>query len=235
MSLINLQAALYFPKDRNILALRAGLQSAVQAINRQLKLNLRPLDETNAEAFTGSEEAFTTNGQQIFLVYDEEKSFYGTNEFSLQLEFIDDYKQANAIHITPELTEPTQELTNLVWERLLSIVRVLADQMKPLIAQINGLDEEDTRQLISAKTIQPGSLPEFFTPFTYLDNSLIDSSVVEKLKAGGAFKIERLSSGWAFQFVENFYAQPSAKLKSAIRSLLRKSKVAYKQTAVDED
>lgn len=234
MALINFQAALYFhPKPDNS-RLIARLGDAIPVLNDQLKVNLRPMDETSAKILRGDEALFEENGKQFFLLYDEEKVFYDTTEWSLSISFLDAYSQCNAVHVSPELTEPTKELTNFVWERFLGIIKALVAQTEPFIAQINGLDEEENRQLISPQTVKAKTLPEFFTPYTYLDQPLLDEFLADKLKTAGAYEVERFSSGWSLQFVRDFYTTPSRTLLKALREALT-GKVYYKQTSVFED
>ncbi|MCA1816455.1 MAG: hypothetical protein LC746_08645 [Acidobacteria bacterium] len=235
MALINLQAALYFqPKPANA-DLLARVGAAIPALNERLRINLRALDDTAARILGGAEELFEESGNQFFLLYDEEKCFYGTNEWTLYVSFLDDYENATAVHVNPELPEPTEELTGFVWSRLLGIVKELIIQTEPSVAQINGLDEEEGGQIVSPRTLRAGALPEFFTPYTYLDQSLLDPSAARKIEDAGAYSVERLASGWSIQFVENFNVEPPSRLIKTLRELNKARKPVYKQTPMTDD
>jgi hypothetical protein len=234
MALINFQSALYFAPKPPTAELLARLRAAVPAVGKELGIDLRALDDANAAILAGDDEQFEALGRQLFLLYDEERRFYDTNEWMLQISVLDDYSQASALNVLPELTEATRELTNFVWNRLVQITRALVVHSSPVIAQINGLDEEVGGQVISPKTVEPGRLPEFLTPYTYLDDS-IGEPLARAAEAADAYRVERLPSGWAVQLVQDFYHRPSLRLLDAVREVYGTRSAPYEQTPVFED
>ena len=233
MSLTTFQAALYFVPQPDLKAFLRQLQKAVETVDRKMGIQLRPEEEIDKEILSGDLEKFDENGDQLFLAYDAGKLDSPENEGLLHLQFINDYPGATALLLAPTLTEPTKELTNAVWNGLLAIVKGLVTEMEPLIAQINGVDDEGGSQIISAKTVAPRKLPQFFTPYTYLDRS-IGAKVVEKLSDAGAYSIEKTKAGWSIQFVKDFYSSPPKELVRTLSEVLGSRRSAYKQTKVEE-
>jgi len=232
MALIELQAGLFFcPKPSNT-ELQKSLNAAIRDLNEVMTLDLRPMDDMNARVLAGDREAFEANGKQLFLLYSETRPFSDSAESSLHIMIQDEYAHCAALHIGPELTEPTREQTRFVWTWLVKFVEELSRRMKPLVTQINGVDEDGPGHLVSAKTLR-ASLPQFFTPYTYVDQSLADD-LPRQLEQAGAYRVSRVGSGWGFQLVEDLHQQPPRAVLNVLRTALG-SKKPYRHTPIGED
>jgi hypothetical protein len=224
VTLIGFQAALYFAPKPSSEALLQRLRSACKDLT--LPFERRPLTPASAAALAGDDDAYREIGRQIIVTCSD-----GEVESDVLIAPLDAYSQSSALMLSPSLTESDPDLTNLTWEHTVTAIKLLIEHMRPAVAQINGAGDDDDPDVVSPKTIAPGQVPRFLTPFTYLEEPG-GTRLARAASSAGVYKVERLAAGWAIQFVPDFYASAPDELTQELAREFGSAAPAYRQTRV---
>ena len=226
MALIGFQAALFFAPKPSSEELLQALRSACKDFAAAVPFDVRPLTPASEAALAGDDKAYREIGRQIIVVCSA-----GDAESTVLIAPLDAYSQSNALMVSPSLTESDRDLTNLVWTHTVDGIKALIERMRPTVAQINGLDEGEGQAVVSPKTIAPGAVPEFLTPFTYVEEPG-GTRLARAAGSAGMHKVERLAAGWAIQFVPDLYSAVPGELTEELEREFGSGAPGYLQTDV---
>jgi hypothetical protein len=222
VALIGFQAALYFaPKPSSEELLRL-LRDACKDLT--LPFGVRALTPASEAALAGDDDAYREIGRQIIVVCSAEDA-----ESDVLIAPLDGYSQSSALMLSPSLTESDPYLTSLVWLHTVEGIKGLIERMRPTVAQINGAGDDDDADVVSPKTIAPGTVPEFLTPFTYVEEPG-GTRLARAASSAGVHKVERLAAGWAVQFVPDFFTAPPEELEEELLREFGDAAPGYRQT-----
>lgn len=227
MALIGIQAALFLAPKPSTADVLGALRRRCGDLAAAAAVSVEPLDPGSAAALADAR-AFAGNGSQALLLCRGSRV-----ESTVRVSLLDAHPHTAALVLQPSIMEADRGLTDLTWDATLRVTKRLVEGLRPIAAQVNGLDEAVGGQIASPREVTPGKVPPLLTPFTYVAAPAGDA-LARAAEVAGAFAVERLATGWAVQFVPGFYSSPPRDLDAVLERAFGADAPVYRQTEVDE-